>query len=235
MVKTRSRKKPATPSTPSTYTVAGAMVRLREIIKEEFNLDVELNVDIHGWHYPPRLAQLALKDMLSEVEGWDIRHNYYEEDKSHRLEEYHVWSGSAKAQGRPAHDLSIFTTKKKRPLIPLSRSTKNYSRVAVAMYRIRRLVRDLYGVDAIVKISVQVDYSKYLFSMSRNSHVTEDIALEVLALIQIGTDWKIQDFNSPLKRYSNYYRMASLVGKGIEVLFHLPVKKEQVDNQSEGS
>ncbi|PWW06299.1 hypothetical protein DFQ01_103201 [Paenibacillus cellulosilyticus] len=223
MVRTNKRKGTATPTVPSTRSVAGAIFSLKETMKRELGIEAEVSVRIHGWTFPERLAKLALKDMISEVMEWEIHYNHY--DGTQHLEEYSVWSAQS-GGGRGKERISIFTSKKKRAATPLPRSTKKYSPIAYATHWIRQLVRELYGVDADVRISVHVDRSDYWFSTPKNAHIkSEETAIELMQKIQAGTNWEIQDFEK--YSISKYSRTARLEGSGVEFTFYLPKKNEQ--------
>ncbi|MGM1023185.1 MAG: hypothetical protein ACQEXV_22365 [Bacillota bacterium] len=61
-------------SVSSQNTVAEAIMALRNVIKKEYDLNVDVDVSIYGWLTTLHLAKLTVKDMVAGIEGWETRH-----------------------------------------------------------------------------------------------------------------------------------------------------------------
>lgn len=222
MPKSREKEKLAVP--PSVRTVAGALIALRDVMKKEHGIDVDVEVRVYSWPTTHRLAQLAIEDMVSEIDGWRTEHRTSSGRSLSGGEDLHFYD--AQGQGlNKGLTVTIFKIdgEKSQRMVAIPKSFKKYGKAAYAVTRIRLLFRELYGVDASVKVNAKVKVSDYLFSPSFNKDLTLDGAVEILNTIKNGTDWSMSDSETRYSPSFGYHRFI-LSGKNIdfEISFDLP-------------
>lgn len=207
---------------PSAYGMAGAMINLRDLMKKEHNIDVEVQVSIHGWAYPSYLGKVAVQDMARNGgPDWETYSNSFPAEHGHRAFETFNLAGTSPNNGLK---LVIFTGKsgKKRKRVKVN--SKNSAASEAALW-IVELARELYGVEADVSVEAKVEVDrKYWTIQCKNSHITLDGARDILAEVKRGTTWTQTDRRDEFYSRVDYIRH-QLHGEGIEFTIRVEVEK----------
>jgi hypothetical protein len=216
---------------PSVRTIAGAVIALRKVMKDEHGLDVDIKVNIHGWTSTTYLARLVVAD-IAEDGGASWTNEWHTADSDDKLTFFCANGGGLDKD----LDVTIFKREgvragKKRKL--LKSPPKSMSKSAWAVHRLCSLSRELYGVDANVVIEAWVEASWSIFSTSKNPHVTPEVATEVLGDVATGTDWLQKKEVSTYPSRTNIHRY-KLQGEGIdfEIRMELPKEEAPAENTS---
>lgn len=179
-------------SVSSQNTVAESTFALRNVIKQEHNLDVDVKVRIHGWPTTLHLAKLAMKDMVAGTEGWERNcrevPGYLDNGKNKGILNVIDAKGTGVNKGL---ELIIFKSEGEKIHRPraIPKNFAKYSKVAYAIMSIRSIIRELYGVDAFIEVQAKVKISQYQLIPSVNPNVTIETAREILSSVAIGTKW----------------------------------------------